>query len=114
VSLRSIRFAACSIWLLGTGCRALDATNHVDLSCLDACRAELPSCERVECERGCTLMVDRIAENQSNAVLACMKRAKTCSDSEFAACAVRVGPFADGGGLQAPMFATPTPALNED
>jgi hypothetical protein len=102
------------VTLLASGCRALDATNHVDLGCLDACRAELPSCERVQCERGCTLMNDRIVERQTQTVLACMKKAKTCSDPEFAACAARVGPFVDGGGLQAPASAPPVPEPGED
>lgn len=84
------------------GCRAFYPTHHVDEACVETCEQELSQCTQVECQRGCTLMLDRTRENQTQSVLACMKAERSCSDAKFASCAVRVGPFADGGGLEVP------------
>jgi hypothetical protein len=88
--------------LLFAGCRALFPNETPEDTCIDQCRAQLSQCSGTECERGCALMRDRIAEQHTAPVLACMKPKTQCADSAWAACAVRLGPYADGGGLEIP------------
>ena len=59
------------------------------------------SCDEAACARGCDLASDRVVERQDSLVRACVKRVATkharCDDAVWATCAVRVGPYADGG-----------------
>jgi hypothetical protein len=63
-----------------------------------ACGERAAGCERVDCARGCNLVLDRLVEQQGSAVVACVAATRgRCDDRAWARCAARVGPYADGG-----------------
>jgi hypothetical protein len=76
-------------------------------TCVKACETRLDGCSPRECRRGCNLVVDRLVEREGDHVLACVAKAasapppptgeKACGDRAWARCAIRIGPYADGG-----------------
>jgi hypothetical protein len=69
-----------------------------DETCKATCARRVPRCGEVACERGCTLALDRLVENEGDAVIACVARSSApCDDWLWADCAARIGPHADGG-----------------
>ena len=77
----------------------------LEARCADACSATAQACSRAECIRGCRFVLDKLVEREGAHVLACVARAGAakrderdkCGDTTFAECAVRTGPYLDGG-----------------
>jgi hypothetical protein len=85
--------------LLGlAACRPSDSARPVG-NCTEACNARASKhCSDHDCARGCTFILDRLAEKETTPILACVASASgVCDDMLWATCAVRVGPHADGG-----------------
>jgi hypothetical protein len=79
-------------------CQAESPPRGPEEVCARACSAKATHCSRHECARGCNLVIDRLAENEGDTVLACVGAVRDrCDDRTWAACAVRLGPHADGG-----------------
>jgi hypothetical protein len=69
-----------------------------ELACVQACEARVPLCTPKGCERGCSLVLDRLAEHEGDNVLACVAGTqKVCDDRAWSHCAARIGVHADGG-----------------
>lgn len=68
-----------------------------DVVCADACVKRIVGCTEKECARGCAFVIDRLVEHEQETVLACVERARACSDTTWAECGAKVGPHADGG-----------------
>jgi len=79
-----------------------------EAACFKACVDHVPSCRRIrglisgisssECSRGCNLVLDRLAEHEGAAVIACVARiGGRCDDRVWAHCGAWVGAHADGG-----------------
>jgi len=68
-----------------------------DVACASVCEKRIVGCSEHECERGCAFVLDRLVEHEQDAVLGCMEKAGKCEDAQWATCATRVGPHADGG-----------------
>jgi hypothetical protein len=67
-------------------------------ACERACAVRVTACGVSDCRRGCGIVIDRWVEREGDRVLGCVAAAKPrCDDRAWAACAVRVGPHADGG-----------------
>lgn len=96
------------------GCPASSPSNKPEAKCADACEARAKDrCSDDACERGCAFILDRIVENEHLHVIDCVgKRTGSsapagadkdewrdgpCGDREWAECAARIGPHADGG-----------------
>jgi hypothetical protein len=93
----AILFSSCSLFT-----RELPVdTSHpsgLEAACAKSCANHAANCQRGECERGCNLILDRLAEHEGEPVIACVARSKgRCGDWVWAHCAVQVGPHADGG-----------------
>lgn len=83
---------------LGVGCHLLDPPPRPEATCLRACEARAPHCERGQCLRGCNLALDKLEEREGARVVSCVAHARpACGDEVWAGCAVRTGPHADGG-----------------
>jgi hypothetical protein len=106
---------------LASACRAVAPTNTPEARCISACASRAAKvCSADACERGCTFIIDRLVQNESDKVVQCVaefqsgvgpktdqtfaKRAMReggkldlCSDYVWAACAARIGPYLDGG-----------------
>jgi hypothetical protein len=78
--------------------------------CAERCRARAGFCTEKQCARGCRFVLDRLVEKEGEQVIACVVRLSStvarsprgagvdpCGDPVFAECAVRSGPYADGG-----------------
>ncbi len=66
--------------------------------CEARCAARATACREDECRRGCNLILDRLVERLGEPIVACVAGSRSrCDDRVWAACAVRVGPHADGG-----------------
>lgn len=68
-----------------------------DVRCAEACEKRMIGCTQHECERGCAFVLDRLVEHEQEPVLSCIVKAGKCADEQWASCAARVGPHADGG-----------------
>jgi hypothetical protein len=69
-----------------------------EATCAKSCSVRAGAqCTPSECARGCNFVLDRLAEHEGDAVLACMASSRACDDPAWARCAVRIGPHADGG-----------------
>ncbi len=77
-----------------------------ELTCVKACETRVDGCSPRDCRRGCNLVVDRLVQHEGDHVLACVARAaagpvaaneRACGDRAWAHCAIRIGPYADGG-----------------
>jgi hypothetical protein len=104
-----------AMWLgltLGlAACRAESPPRGIEATCAKSCEVSASQCSPHQCRRGCNLVMDRLAENQGDVVLACVVRARrACDDRAWARCATRVGPHADGG----PPAPLPPPDLVDD
>jgi hypothetical protein len=88
-----------AVVMLAASCRVLEPSNRPLDACHNACEKRASkACTEHECTRGCELILDRIAENLGDEVIACVAtRERHCSDAVWAECAARVGPHADGG-----------------
>jgi hypothetical protein len=96
------RGLAVSVLVLSlAGCAAEAPPRGLEATCAKSCEARAPGCSPHECARGCNLVLDRLAENEGGHVLACVARVQAqknaCGDREWARCATRIGPHADGG-----------------
>jgi hypothetical protein len=87
-------FAASALFLVAC---PQEPRERPDVVCADACEKKIVGCSEQECTRGCAFVLDRLVEHQQDAVLGCMERSKTCGDVDWAECAVKIGPHADGG-----------------
>lgn len=66
--------------------------------CASACRSRVSVCRPQGCWRGCNLILDRLAENEGENVIACVAQtAKVCDNRAWSHCAARIGIHADGG-----------------
>jgi hypothetical protein len=65
--------------------------------CADTCVASAHACDAPKCAHGCRLLLDKLVEREGGRVLACVAKASACDDATFAECAVRSGPYVDGG-----------------
>jgi hypothetical protein len=85
--------------LLGlAACRAESPPRGLEGTCAKSCEVRASQCSPHECHRGCNLVIDRLAENQGDTVLACVVRAgNACDDRTWAHCATLIGVHADGG-----------------
>jgi len=99
-------------WGLGlAACRAESPPRGIEATCAKSCEVSASQCSLRQCRRGCNLVMDRLAENQGQTVLACIVGArKACGDRAWARCATLVGPHADGG----PPAPLPPPDLVDD
>ncbi len=70
-----------------------------EAACTDACMTRAKQCGDRQCARGCNFVIDRLAENEGDRVLACVAAASggACDDRTWSWCATRVGTHADGG-----------------
>jgi hypothetical protein len=91
-------------------CRAEAPPRGIEATCAKSCEVSASQCSPRQCHRGCNLVMDRLAENQGDVVLACVRSRKTCDDRAWARCATLVGPHADGG----PPAPLPPPDLVDD
>jgi len=68
-------------------------------TCVHKCSANASNrCTQAECERGCEFVLDRLIEQETDQVLACVARgSRRCGDVVWASCAAHVGVHADGG-----------------
>ncbi len=84
---------------IAASCRVADPPNRPVDACVSKCNLRLSrSCSEGECIRGCEFILDRLVENESEPVLACVGRfPRGCGDAAWAECATRVGVHADGG-----------------
>jgi hypothetical protein len=95
-SVRSLFAAALGAAL--AACQVESPPRGLEATCAKACEVRASQCTAHECRRGCNLVVDRLAENEGDVVLACISSAKaSCDDGAWAHCATRIGPHADGG-----------------
>ena len=79
-------------------CQVESPPRGLERTCAKSCEVRASQCLPHQCDRGCNLVMDRLAEAQGDAVLACVARAtKACDDLTWARCATLVGPHADGG-----------------
>jgi hypothetical protein len=74
-----------------------EAKDRPEVACAGACEKRVVGCTQHECERGCAFVLDRLVEHEQDTVLSCMEKAGKCADEQWAGCAARVGPHADGG-----------------
>jgi hypothetical protein len=87
-----------SLLALVSACNSESPPRGPEETCAKSCEARATNCTRRECWRGCTLVLDRLAEHEGDRVVACVARsASSCSDRAWAHCATRVGPHEDGG-----------------
>lgn len=71
-----------------------------EAACTDACMTRAKQCGDRQCARGCNFVIDRLAENEGDRVLACVAASSgggACDDRTWSRCATRVGTHADGG-----------------
>ena len=81
-----------------SSCRAVEPTNRPEDACRITCREKAgKTCDPSECERGCLFVLDRIVNLEGNRIIECVSKRKKCDDRSWAECAVRVGPYVDGG-----------------
>lgn len=103
---------ACAVSLspASLGCRAVEPTNRPVETCMKACTARASrQCSEAECNRGCEFILDRLAERETDNVVACVARnSRRCTDVVWADCAARIGPHLDGGPP------APLPPVEED
>jgi len=78
------------------GC-PMEPHDRPDVACADACEKRMIGCTKHDCQRGCAFVLDRLVEHEQDAVLTCVANAGKCEDEQWAGCAARVGPHADGG-----------------
>ena len=93
--MKRAMFVVTALGVLG-GCPQ-EPRERPDVVCADACKKRVVGCNAHECERGCAFVLDRLVEHEQATVLGCMERAQSCTDSQWADCATRVGPHIDGG-----------------
>jgi len=112
LSLRLCAFAALGVFsAVAAGCRAEVAPRGLEQTCAKSCTVRASQCSPQQCDRGCNLVIDRLAENEGDHVLACVAAASSaCDDRTWARCATRVGPHADGG----PPAPPPPPSLLDE
>jgi len=80
------------------GCPAEAPPQGLEATCAKACEVQAPRCSSHECGRGCSLVLDRLAQSEGDTVIGCIARGRgVCDDRAWAACATRIGPHADGG-----------------
>jgi hypothetical protein len=80
------------------GCQAESPPSGLEAMCAKACDGKASQCSPHQCRRGCNLVMDRLAERETDHVLACIADAKAaCDDRAWSRCATRIGPHADGG-----------------
>ena len=93
------RFVPAVMVLLGVAaCQAESAPRGLEGTCAKSCEVRASQCSPHQCHRGCNLVMDRLAENQGDTVLACVVRdGKACDDPTWARCATLIGIHADGG-----------------
>lgn len=90
--------AAAALSLAGVACQAEAPPRGLEATCAKACEVHPGRCSVHQCRRGCNLVLDRLAENEGDRVLACVADNRTaCDDAAWAHCAARIGPHADGG-----------------
>ena len=104
---------AGAMWAL-VACEPRVPTAISEQPCIDACHERLQHhghdiCSDAACERGCSIITDRIAEREQERMLTCMAHANQCSDTEWARCATRIEAHANGG-----PPAPPPPVDSED
>jgi hypothetical protein len=85
--------------LLGlAACQAESPPRGIEATCAKSCEVRASQCSSHQCNRGCNLAIDRLAEGQGDKVLACVVRNKSaCDDRTWARCATLIGIHADGG-----------------
>lgn len=100
------------LWtVLLAACQAEAPPRGLEATCAKSCEVSASRCTAHECRRGCNLVMDRLAENEGDTVLACIARTKgACDDRAWSRCATRIGPHADGG----PPAPRPPPEFVED
>jgi hypothetical protein len=95
-----MRRRLCALVLLALAlgaCRAADPPTRPEEVCQHACADRAAQCSEHECTRGCAFILDRLIERETNRVVGCVGKQKTCDDPVWANCAVLVGAHADGG-----------------
>jgi hypothetical protein len=107
-----MRFVLAAVMLLGlAACRAEAPPRGLEATCARACEVHAAQCSIHQCRRGCNLVLDRLAENEGDHVLACVEQARAaCDDGTWSRCATRIGPHADGG----PPPPAPPPDVTEE
>jgi hypothetical protein len=102
---------AITVLLALAGCNSTSPPSGPEATCAQACEARAPACKSHECDRGCNLILDRLAEGEGDRIIACVAKGTTaCNDRAWAHCAARVGPHADGG----PPAPRPPSDIEED
>jgi hypothetical protein len=109
------RFLGAAVFLAAVAgvaaCQAEAPPRGLEATCAKACEVQASQCSPHQCRRGCNLVLDRLAENEGDRVLACITSAKAaCDDRAWAHCATRIGPHADGG----PPPPQPPPSVLDD
>jgi hypothetical protein len=65
--------------------------------CTARCASIASRCSTRQCASGCSVAVDRFVQGEGPGVVACVAAEGSCDERTWARCAVRVGPYADGG-----------------
>jgi hypothetical protein len=102
VSAASATLAALCALVLG--CTPESPPRGPEEICARACETRTQQCTPRQCRRGCNLVIDRLAEHEGDAVIACVAHEVpggpgrvACDDRAWAHCATLVGPYSDGG-----------------
>lgn len=89
------------VGLASAGCGVESPPRGLEETCAKSCEVRASQCSKHECRRGCNLVMDRLAENEGDHVLACIAQGaqnkSACDDRAWSRCATRVGVHADGG-----------------
>jgi hypothetical protein len=91
----------------GYGAGPLDGPER---DCAQSCASVAARCSARQCASGCSVAIDRLAQGEGPSVVACVAQEPRCDDRAWAHCAVRVGPYADGG----PPPPPPPPGPDEE
>jgi len=106
-----IRLARAALLVLAASAAACNLINNdgpprgPEETCARACKTRASQCSDTQCWRGCNFVIDRLAQHEDETVLACVASATStsaskpaaCDDRTWSRCAVRLGPYADGG-----------------
>src|SRR5215472_13666089 len=93
-----VKFNLVAVTLSAAGCNASAPPGSPEELCQRSCVSHAQRCTDHECARGCTFILDRLVEHETDRVLDCVASKRgPCDDPVWADCAVRVGAHADGG-----------------
>lgn len=95
--MKGILFGGALLLVLAA-CQVESPPRGLEATCAKSCEGRASQCSSHQCNRGCNLAIDRLAEGQGDNVLACVARTRqSCDDHTWARCATLIGVHADGG-----------------